>query len=53
MCSSTVLLKGAVVSQVDHFYWKKEYQAIEGHHTTMRFCGYEMHQSFVRMSLVY
>ena len=23
----TVLLKGAVLGQVDHFYWKKEYQA--------------------------
>ena len=23
----TVILKGAVLSQVDHFYWKKEYQA--------------------------
>ena len=23
----TVLLKAAVVSKIDHFYWKKEYQA--------------------------
>ena len=28
----TVLLKGAVLGQVDHFYWKKEYQARRAPH---------------------
>jgi len=39
---NTVLMKGEVLSKVDHFYWKKEYQAVELH-TTMSYCGSEMH----------
>ena len=48
---STILVKGEVLGKVDRFYWKKSTKHMELH-TAMSYCGSEMHQLLVRMTLI-
>jgi len=47
---NTFLMKGEVLGKIDHFYWKStKHMEL---HTTMSYCGSEMHQLSVRVILI-